>query len=268
MPFPGSSRSTWLTEAIIMFINFFVRSTFVALLLIAPLSMASPIFSIGEGGDKSWQDALNDGDVTAANDLTQAAMNFYGTQNSGNVLPVTPEVYTNNNVQGHDSLVMSWDLPQTGELAVASWDYTYGVDPDLSNARIHFSVFAPVGVWDISLELIDINGNSVGWFQSMPVHDVWQEFWIKAYSLTDQQGFEFFDGGNFDITQVVAIRLNESGILSMPFPIGPPARPDGSIPIVPAWNAWNHLRVDVPEPGTLGLFMTILVLTMSLKRTK
>jgi hypothetical protein len=108
-----------------MFIKYVVRSSIIlALALLVPFSIASPIFSVGEGGDKSWQDALIDRDITPANDLTQAAKDFYGTQNNGNVLAVAPELYTNRDVEGHDSLVMNWDLPQD-QLAVAAWDYTY-----------------------------------------------------------------------------------------------------------------------------------------------
>jgi hypothetical protein len=252
-----------------MLFNYIVRSSFVISLCIgAPLVMANHIFSIGEGGDKSWQQAMQDGDVAAANNLTQAAIDFYSTQDVESFAAVAPELYTNSNVEGHDSLVMSWDIPQDQGLQVAAWDYNFGVEHelavsdfhsfDLSKGTIHFSIFAPIGVWDLSLEMIDINGNSVGWFLSMPLHDVWQEFWFKTNNFNDQLGFSFFDGGNFDLTNVSSIRLNESGIWSMPFSLTPPMRPDGSIPDVPAWNAWNHLRIVVPEPGTVALFFVAM----------
>jgi len=46
----------------------------------AASAIASPLFSIGEGGDKNWSQAINDGDiqaVQAADGLTGAAQEFY-----------------------------------------------------------------------------------------------------------------------------------------------------------------------------------------------
>ena len=248
---------------------------------------ASPIISIGEGGNVSWQQALangaNDGITpTPAGAPTQAAIDFYTDQinNSPNVSSFQffqPDLYVNNNVQdnagdGHDSLVMQWEAIEDPEvLSIASWDYTYGIDPDFSNMRVHFSLLAPVGIWDVSLELIDINGNAVGWFLPGPVNGIWQDHWIKAYNLQDQGNWEFYDGsgGAFDITQVIAIRLNESGMFSPQIPFAP-APGGGPVPQTPIfWNAWNHLVVKAPEPESLMLFVlgVLMVVYQTRKRS-
>lgn len=251
----------------------YVVGLFVVLCM--PFTYASPIISIGEGGDMTWQQALDNGGnltlnrIEAANDLTSAAQAFYATQvPPGQAVPVQPDLFANNSVQdqngeAHDSLVMQWDQNQDPNiLSVASWDFHYGVDPDLRNAKIHFSVLAPPGIWDISLELIDINGNSIGWFLPGNGTGIWTEFWIKAYNWVDQDGFLFFHGGgNFELDKVVTIRLNESGMFQ-DFPVFDPAAPlgvGGSQQSI-FWNAWNHLRVDIPEPGTLMLGILGLVL--------
>lgn len=227
-------------------------------------SQASPIFSIGDGMPVSWDEAINAGNVVpvTSGELTGAAQQFYDDQvGAGNYalaptqLSIAPVSDGNINPE---SLVMTWDHPAGDLLGVASWDYVYDVDPDLRGTYLHFSIFAPVGVWDISLELIDIAGNSRGWFLSNPLHDVWQKFWLKAGLVGDQQGFRFFETPGFDITQVVAVRLNESGISSMPFVLPPPGSAISGIP----WNAWNHLKVTIPVPGSLYLLLAGLGATL------
>ena len=150
--------------------------------LIPNLAHASPIFSIGEGGDKDWNQAVSDGDIAAAaNALSgEAAQGFYADQIG--IMGVTNIVAAidtqivaagsiSDGITSHDALLMSWDGSDAfnpTDLVVAAWDYVYGVDPDLTGTMIHFSARAPTGIWDLSLELFDIFGNSRGWFAATP----------------------------------------------------------------------------------------------------
>jgi hypothetical protein len=222
-------------------------------------ALADPFFRIGEGGI-SWTEALRLGwvrPVDASEGLTNASMAFYDqSMGPGMYGIVTPELHGDIRVMGpgpngpetHDSLLMSWgDVGTTDHLPVANWQFDYGIDPDLNGTLICFSLFAPPGVWDFSLELLDANGNSRGWFRGMPPN-LWAEYCIDP--TRGVQGiFDFFyTDPAFDLSQVIAIRLNESGRSSgwLPNPGGP------NLP--PYWNAWNHLEVRrIPEPSSFVL---------------
>jgi len=246
----------------------------VSLCAAVSMAQASPLFSIGEGGIP-WNAALtgplpggaqiravdpNDGDQ-----LTGAALAFYESQSSpfqlvqSNIAAAGP---VNLNGEEHDALLMEWDPADMNappqNLNIAAWEYVYGVDPDLSNALIHFSVgvpgpvdpVLPPPIWDVSLELIDANGGSAGWFWPGPVPG-WSEHWINPEFAGDQGPFLYFEDPvlGFDITQVIAIRLDEAGT-TVTFPPVPP--PGG----LWDWNVWNHLSVKpapLPEPATFAL---------------
>jgi hypothetical protein len=213
-------------------------------------------FFIGEGGQISWADALQAGKITpASNPLSGfAAQQFYASQigqmGVTDVLPATGVRLTATGPltvgnETHDSMVMSWEASaaQTN-LDVAAWDFHYGVDPDLTNSMIHFSIFPPPGVWDVSLELFDINGNSRGWFVGNPPGG-WGTFWIDPNGGLQAPFGVYINQAGFDITQVTTIRLNESSMGGTAFTL---VDPTTGLPN--PWNAWNHLRVtQVPEPG-------------------
>lgn len=239
----------------------------VAGVLLVNAVQASPLFSIGEGTGTTWQAAINSGRVVpvpASAGMTQAATDFYAEQailgGHDGFEPrdafLTPDVIVSDGTEAHQSLVMAWATQgdinnDVGD--VAAWEYVYDIDPDLTSKFLEFSLFAPSGVWDVSVELIDINGRTKSWFMVGPT-PTWQ---IATLDLTsnamNQGGFMLFSDPLFDLTQVVAIRFDESGIWSMPFPVTPlginlpPIGPNG-----PGWNAWNHVRV-FPEPSSVVL---------------
>lgn len=249
------------------------RFLFAALLvgsLLVGTASASPFFSIGEGTGTSWAAAAPN--IEAATSLSFSAQAFYDNQ-LGEQIGAGPAVVeaigvavptlqpfnpVSDGAESHDSLVMSWDhdaFPDT-TLVVAAWEYVYGVDPDLSNKMVHFSAFPPVGVWDLSLELIDINGRSRGWFAASPPN-VWTDFWLNVdiNPVTEagapQAPFNaFIEQPLFDLTQVVSIRLNESSVNNpslMPF-----TQVNPTTGLLTPWNAWNHLKVT-PEPSSAAL---------------
>ncbi|RDE52346.1 MAG: PEP-CTERM sorting domain-containing protein [Candidatus Accumulibacter meliphilus] len=207
----------------------------------------------------SWQQAIDAGNIVPSqNDapLTQAAMAFYLTQGvplqvmAATLLGDVDGVSDPDGNTVDNTLVMGWELPENDNLAIAWWDYRFDptgngtVNMGSGSSMIHFSVYPPVGVWDLSLELIDVNGKSRGWFRYGPAN-LWDTFWISPNGR-EQDPFDFYwNESLFDITQVLAVRFNESGMRSAPFF---PSVGEGI-----GWNAWNSLQIKVPEPATLAL---------------
>lgn len=218
----------------------------------------------------SWQQAIAAGNIvpsTAGANLTDAALQFYlpqGVPLAVEAARLTPDFDGVSDPQAtviDNTLVMSWDLPSNDALAIAWWDYRFDplgstpVNLGSGSSMIHFSVYPPRGVWDLSLELMDVNGRSRGWFRFGPAN-LWDTFWISP-NLGLQNPFSFYwSDPLFDITKVVAMRFNESGMQSQPFPIDPTTGL-----AVAAWNVWDSVKVEVPEPGTLvliGLSLSLL----------
>jgi hypothetical protein len=233
-----------------------------AYLAIASAASASPLFAVGEGSSVSWTDAIQSGNVIPvrpADGLTNAAQQFYAQQVASDPdltnfqlvqSALTPDILVEDGTgEMHQSLVMTWDNDAPADvLNIAAWEYVYDVDPDLTKTTIDFTLYPPPGIWDVSLELIDSNGFSRGWFDSGPAN-FWGAAWVRP-DLASAQGFDFFwNDPGFDITQVVAIRLDEAGMGGPVFP----APPVGAPPI-PGWNAWDSLQVKpVPEPAAITL---------------
>ena len=242
----------------------------VASLGMAMPAFSSPLFSIGEGGI-AWNDPSLDDNiraVQASDGLTGAAQQFYSQQVIDHAglagFQLVDTVISRGDLvsdgsESHQSLVMGWHAGGVSEdfLAIGAWEYVYDADPDLTGTHIKFSIFPPPGVWDFSLELIDENGKSRGWFGFDPEnqwrdHEIW-------FDVAGPQGpfLAFHEDPGFDLTRVVVIRLDEASMgfdpAGNPFPvistvdlgdIGGPGDPF-------AWNAWNH--VHVPEPTSLAI---------------
>ena len=226
--------------------------TMFMLLFLVTICSASPFFSIGEGTQTSWGQAISSGNVRSvqAGDITWAAEQFYGTQGPYQLLgsQLTPDLFVaDGNNEVHQSLVMSWDAVQDPNvLSIAAWEYVYDQDPDLTGLILDFSIFAPIGIWDLSVELIDINNNSRGWFSS-GVPNTWGTHSINP-GIGSQGIFNaYYSQPGFDLSKVVAIRFDEAGMWSPSFPTAPVGAPPGLM-----WNAWNHVQVT-PEPSTLLL---------------
>lgn len=241
--------------------------TFFVSITLTSYTLASPVFSIGEGGDLTWQQAIDAGNiqpVTGA--FSDQADAFYsnsileaptanGYQRS-EVIELVAIDELDINGEAHDSLVMTWDPPSPATnpdtLGIAAWEYVYDVDPDFTNAAVHFSIGPPVGsptIWDLSFELVDDQGRVKSWFLSMPLSG-WQNHWINAFG--GSQGVWGLQGATpgFDITKVVAIQFDSAALNNTAFPPPPPGT------TLPAWDwmPFNHLSVTiVPVPAALPL---------------
>jgi hypothetical protein len=238
-------------------------------------AQASPLIGIGDcAGCQSWQSAIDSGNLQPVFSLTGEEFESYedslGSTNFA--LSSNIELFANPNVlddfaTSRDALVMSWDSELGTDLTIAAWEYVYDVDPDLTGTMIHFSALAPPGIWDLSIELIDINGRVRGWFVdgTTLVNGVWTNHWLDP---SNPFAAGFIPGPIqdplFDLTQVVKIRLDEAGMTTAIF--APP--PVGGT-IVGQWNAWDHLQV-VPEPTTamlLGLGLCLQLLARARRRS-
>ncbi|MEL6741099.1 MAG: hypothetical protein AAFP26_10630 [Planctomycetota bacterium] len=235
--------------------------TAIATVACAGIASAQQLPGIGDGQETSWDAALSSGMISPTDQMTNAAMNFYQGQVDGSsmasgyaaVMPLLDAgVLVSDGQREFDSLVMSWDVfPDQDIIAVAQWQWNIagpgrsGVD--LTDLKLDFSVYAPQGVWDVSMELIDMNGNARYWAKIGPTGG-WNEYEICLDDPMGQDPFNsFFEDPGFDITQVASIRFDESGIWSMPFDLSNPAGQNTF-----AWNAWNHVRIT-PTPGGVVL---------------
>lgn len=220
---------------------------------------ASPIISIGEGGTQSWTEAVANGNINPLTgvEVGSAASLFFNSQVDATALQnfhfanpiLTPDVIVELEGEPHEALVMQWDPGADDlDLPVAGWEYVYDADPDLTNTIISFSLGAPNGIWDVGLELVDVNGFTRGWFMSMPPVG-WTNLSIDP-TIQGTQGLfgHYFENAGFDLTQVLSINLYEAGnSVVLPLPLGTGGA-------ATQWNAWNHLSVTVvPEPTTLVL---------------
>lgn len=235
-----------------------VCAALVALAAAIASANGSPIFGIGHSQPVNWTTAVGSGSVVpvqVSEGFTAAALPFYNSVVAANNynglqrrLPeLTPDIPVSDGSQSFSSLVMTWSH-STDPLVygVASWEYTYDDDPDLTGTHLSFSVLPPQGTRDFGLELIDLNGRSRAWFAETPAAGDWRTIAIDPIAGL-QGGFTyFFSQPGFDITKVLRIRLSESGVGAVPFPVPPPP----GTGVGPAWNAWNHLQV-VPEPATI-----------------
>ena len=214
---------------------------------------------IGEDG-MPWADAIKSGMIRPVGSdgrMTSAAEQFYREQvrldpnvsEFGLVdIELTPDVprVSDRAGESHTAMVMSWPdfaLSDPSFLGIGAWDLVYPKGgEDLSGMMIHFSIL-PVDVWDVSLELIDVNGNSRGWFIYGPA-PFWDNAWIDPSIPAVQPPFtNFFQDLGFDITKVVTIRLDESWMgNSLSTDVDPTT--DNFNP----WNAWDHLRVEPIPP--------------------
>jgi len=210
-------------------------------------SSTNELMSFGAGGERSWEEVLSDTSIRSVGDFTGPAAEFYDEAASqapdiGSAQPVPPELIPDVPVEGaggqqFPSLVMGWpDEPET--LEVGAFD-AEAPTRDLTNTSAHFSVNAPEDIWDVSLELIDENGNARSWFRPDDTDGEWREFWIDLDEPAPQESFpRFIQDANFDLSRVERLRLDE-GTAEWTVEVPTP----GTDERIGPWNAWNHLTI-------------------------
>jgi len=126
------------------------------------------------------------------------------------------------------------------------------------------TTLSPVGIWDLSIELIDINNRVRGWFidGSTLNPGVWTNYSLDP---SDPNSPGFIPGPIqdplFDLTMVAKIRLDEAGMTSAMF-IAPLS--GGTVFANGQWNAWGNLQV-IPEPGT-GILIGLGLLALASRK--
>lgn len=229
----------------------------------------TPLVAIGENQPTSWTDAvmsqlLRPVDPTA-DGTPDPLRRFFGEQGTNAAFvpsTLTPDLMVplpgqrGTSEETHQSLLMQWNPPMEGEdVAHASWQYalTNVRDPgiDLWNGSVWFSLGTPVvpgagtPIWDVTISLMDKDGDWATWGQRMPPPG-WSQQHIN-FMMGDQDGWRYFADPGFDLTNIVSIRVGEAGIIAT-FPLPPAGAPAGFWD----WNAFDSI-VIIPTPGSLAL---------------
>jgi hypothetical protein len=177
-------------------------------------------------------------------------------------IKLTPDVKVNSQGGQRSAVVMSWQQPQTpNKLGVATMNWTYISDPDLSNYHLSLEALSPHGIEDLGVELMDTSGRTEAWFTDQPGLAAWdKDYGIFTGNAAKQGVFDFFfaDSG-FDITHVIQIRFDEASLPSDPFTDPDPTGGTG------AWNAWSSVYAS-PEPKTMAPLMLGLVAFPMIRR--
>ncbi|HRI44661.1 MAG TPA: PEP-CTERM sorting domain-containing protein [Fimbriimonadaceae bacterium] len=217
---------------------------------------ASPIVRVGDSRPTNWSQGMTDGNVNpVSGPLTGPTSAYYtsllgggGPSSFEQKVPIlTPDVPITTGIVTRDGLVVSWDQPaDPNALGVASWEWGYHADPDLTGLVLTTEALAPIGVFALGIELIDEDGFARGWYRRGPMPPVWDPSYILDVSAPVLQPpfDQFLQDPAFDITRVMKIRFNQSSYPQLPFQVPDPTN-NGD-----AWDAWAHLDV-VPEPASL-----------------
>ena len=248
--------------------RFFMTILLITLMLMPIQVLATPYFSLDTFDD--WDTALNDGRISPVESPYDAAAEHYGIEGEDYVF-TTPELYV---WEGDGSpetespgLVMYWgdpaadpDLPQ-----LASWEYTYPEDPNLTGTKLKLTVMPPLGIWSVSLTLNDAAGGWVSWDWNVntpgnplgpgPINPgTPYTITIDPTILGPQAGstsFALNPAAGFNPTTAISIQADELAAGAGAWQQFP------AVPVVGGqqpWNYWSSVSV-VPEPISSTLFL-------------
>jgi hypothetical protein len=151
--------------------------------------------------------------------------------------------------EGSGSVKMTWngDVNDRGY-----FDWVLPGTPDFTNTKITFDAYPPPFISEISLELIDANGNiAQGWLWNVQP-GMTNQFNTLTVVTGAQSGASSYSVGNGDITQIARLRFDERSI-------------NGGL----SYNYWDSASVQpVPEPTTMVLLGTGLAGLIGSRRKK
>ena len=223
-----------------------------AVLLLGSEARSTPYFSLDSFSD--WNSAVGGGTISPVTTPYPALEELYGTDFAF----TTPELYVMTSAESEqldDGLVMYWGDPQAPpEIPqVASWQYTFPLDPDLTGTTLHLTVMPPPGILSVSLTLNDAAGGWASWAWSLPllVPNAPFPIIIDPTIMGPQAGSTVFKLSvtGFDPKTAISIQADELAVGPgqwVQFP---------QVPVVGGvqpWNYWSAMAIT-PEPATLAL---------------
>jgi hypothetical protein len=217
--------------------------------------LASPVF--GASGLSlvtydDWQNALSGGYITPGpigSPLLAAEADWIYGDSGYPVLVMESRLEVLSGYEGMAGLYMEWDRTPA-EYTLASWRYTYGLDPNLTGKKYKFTIYPPAQCMYVSFAVADACGN---W-------KIWD--WHVGRDLTPgvastlvidpaggaQGARSFLTWGNFDVKNIVFVDFDESARQTPPNPWGDPNV---------NWNVWFNVTT-VPEPAAVPVVGLLL----------
>lgn len=239
-------------------------------------ALATPVINLETEAD--WDAALGT-TIFPVEDPYPALDYHYGTEYP-DYIQVVPELYAYEDSETGlgDGLVMAWgddtqDVPQ-----VASWEYVYPVDPDLTGLTLKLSVNAPSvpalppSILSVSLTLNDLAGGWASWAWNVgPAGPILPNtpytVVIDPTNVGPQSGSSsFWASGVAGLAGPVFDEKITTTIVADELAVGPGGGPAfwATFPPVPvtggakAWNYWTGLQVQqIPEPSSIVLWSVI-----------
>ena len=223
--------------------------------------------------EEDWQEALSDGRVNPMRQTEGEAYldMFNANLQEGEPYPTTSFVEPILFVLGEHEyseepgLLMEWgnDTLPDGPYA-AAWQYTYPLDPDLTNTTITVTVDPPCGMQIVSLGMQDINGNIRVWYWNVAAAGAVPPFPAGTISCSPPQttisintaligigaatptAASYSSTLGFDITKVTDFTFDENN--NFIATVQAPSPGSGN---VANWNYWHNLLVT-PNSGGGG----------------
>jgi len=252
------------------------------------VALAEPYISLSTQQD--WQDALADSRITPVSTPYPALAAHYGTLGSDFIM-VTPDLMALNNGQSAglgDGLLMNWgDGTAPGSIPqVATWQYTYPMDPNLVGQVLSITVTPPAWppppqvappppppppaapILSVSLTLNDAAGGWVSWAWPVGgagglVPGVATTITIDPVALVSSPWVAPVKAG-FNPLIAASIQADELAAGANLWAVFP------AVPLVGGakpWNYWGNLQVS-PEPAHTGLAIGLLFVVAAVIRSR